>query len=68
MGQVIFLNTFYRPDFYELRRLQIMQEKLHFALIELKYAIKNESIYQQQLTKQSYHNKFRSKWTVIEKI
>jgi hypothetical protein len=65
MGQVIFLNTFYKPDFYELRKLQLMQEKLHFALIELKYATRHESQYQQAVTKISYHNKFRNRWRVI---
>jgi|688.fasta_scaffold444643_3 hypothetical protein len=67
-AQVIFLNTLYSPDIEERRRLELMQDKLHFTLIELKFQTRDESRYQQAVTKMSYHNKFRSKWKVIDGV
>jgi len=65
MAQVIFLNTFYYPDLEERRRLEKMQDKLHFTLIELSFITKDETPYQKAIVKISYHEKFRKKWVVI---
>jgi archaellum biogenesis protein FlaJ (TadC family) len=64
-AQVIFINTHYYPDIEERRRLQLMQDKLHFTLIELAFQTREESRYQQVITKISYHEKFRKKWKII---
>jgi hypothetical protein len=65
-AQVIFINTDYSPDIEERRRLQLMQDKLHFTLIELAFQTREESRYQQVITKISYHEKFRKKWKIIK--
>lgn len=65
MAQVIFLNTFYYPDLEERRRLEKMQDKLHFTLIELSFVTKDETPYQKAIVKISYHEKFRKKWVLI---
>lgn len=65
MAQVIFLNTFYYPDLEERKKLELMQDKLHFTLIELNFVTRNESPYQKAIVKISYHEKFRKKWVLI---
>lgn len=65
LAQVIFLNTFYYPDLEERKRLEKMQDKLHFTLIELNFITRDESPYQKTIVKISYHEKFRKKWVVI---
>lgn len=65
MAQVIFLNTFYYPDLEERRRLEKMQDKLHFTLIELNFITRDETPYQKAIIKISYHEKFRKKWVLI---
>jgi archaellum biogenesis protein FlaJ (TadC family) len=66
MAQVIFINTLYQPDLEERRKLELMQDKLHFTLIELSFATRNESPYQRIITKISYHEKFRKRWKLIK--
>jgi hypothetical protein len=63
-AQVIFLNTMYFPDMEEMKRLDAIQEKLELAHAELAYATRNYSSFDKYLSKQRYHNGFRSKWRI----
>ena len=63
-AQVIFLNTNYFPDQEEMRRLDQIQEKLEMAHAELAYATRSFSQFDKYLSKQRYHNGFRSKWKI----
>ena len=63
---VLFINTFYYPDEEERRRLDLLQDKLYFSLVELKFQTKDMSKYQQVMTKERYHNGFRSRLKLIK--
>ena len=65
-AQVIFINTFYYPDVEERRKLDLMQDKLYFTLVELAFQTKDLSAYQKAVTKMAYHEKFRKKWQLIQ--
>ena len=63
-AQVLFLNTFYYPSREEEARLRALQEVLTNAHIELKFATRDLPKFEQYLSKQRYHNGFRSKWRI----
>lgn len=66
MSNVVFISTYYRPDYYEEIRLLKMQEFLYFLMVELHQRNRNLPRFQYDAEKKAVHQRARKLITLVK--